>query len=302
METENTELQWYWLGCTSGHKELKVRDEARNYGLEAFVPLKYAYKNVRKQTQRTLVPAIAGLMFVRGTEEQVKDFIDGAKERLYMRKSTYSNHEAYLVIPDRAMMNFIAATEDHDKKITYFRPDEIELQPGDRIKVRGGMYDGKEGVIMRIKGKRNKHLVVQIPGIIIAAIELSPDLIELRHKPVEEADPATEKPSRNVPRDKRLLKAYAQRLLFDFSDHYKENTEYLLLLSELKRCVARLAPIKGFTPATEAELALPLYMAALVTQEGVAAARERLEKATDKLRHDSQLKQECEDFLRNSEH
>jgi Rps23 Pro-64 3,4-dihydroxylase Tpa1-like proline 4-hydroxylase len=117
METENTELQWYWLGCTSGHKELKVRDEARNYGLEAFVPLKYAYKNVRKQTQRTLVPAIAGLMFVRGTEEQVKDFIDGAKERLYMRKSTYSNHEEYLVIPDRAMMNFIAATEDHDKKI-----------------------------------------------------------------------------------------------------------------------------------------------------------------------------------------
>ena len=297
---ENSEIQqWFCLGCTSPQKELKVRDDVRRYGLEAFVPLKYEAKKIRRQEQRALVPAISGLMFAKGTLDEIKEYISHSHFTVYIKKSTFSNKEDYLTVPTKAMDNFIAVTVNHEANISYFKPEEIKLQAGDKIRVKGGIYDGKEGVIMRIKGKRNKHLVVQIPGIIIAAIELSPDLIELRHKPVEEADPATEKPSRNVPRDKRLLKAYAQRLLFDFSDHYKENTEYLLLLSELKRCVARLAPIKGFTPATEAELALPLYMAALVTQEGVAAARERLEKATDKLRHDSQLKQECEEFLKS---
>ena len=29
---------------------------------------------------------------------------------------------------------------------------------------------------MRIKGKRNKHLVVQIPGVLIAAVEIKPEL------------------------------------------------------------------------------------------------------------------------------
>lgn len=287
------DYKWYCIGCFSTAKELKVRDDARNYGLEAFVPLAYSIKTVKKQKQRTLVPAISGLLFVKGTEDEVKDYVANAHFVVYMKKSTYSKGEDYLTVANKDMETFIAATENNEQHITYYRPDEIKLQPGDQIRVKGGLYDGKEGVVMRIKGKRNKHLVVQIPGILIAAIEMSPELVELKNSCPDKEAPVQARRSKDVEGDKKMLHDYAHRLLFDIKGRYKESSEYYLLLSELKRCRARLAPIKGFTPMMEAELALPMYMAAMATNEGVEEAKARLAKATAKLRDNCKMKLRC---------
>ena len=170
---------WFALGCTSPRHELKVRDDARRYGLSAFVPLKYEVRKVRGREQRMLVPAITKLVFVKGTLEEVQDYLAHAHYVVYIQRSTFSNHKDFLTVPTRAMEDFIAVTEHHEEHVTYFNPQEIRLNVGDQIRVKGGLYDGREGIIMRIKGKRNRHLVVQIPGILIAAIEMSPDMIEL---------------------------------------------------------------------------------------------------------------------------
>ena len=333
MEENNDIQQWYCLGCTSPQRELKVRDDVRRYGLEAFVPLKYEVKKRCHQEQRTLVPAIAGLMFAKGTLEELKEYVSRSQFTVYLRKSTFSNKEDYLTVPTKAMDDFIAVTVDHEAHISYFRPEEIKLQAGDKIRVKGGIYDGKEGVIMRIKGKRNKHLVVQIPGLLAAAVEMTPDLIELTDAPASPArgqvpharghhargqghgsesdatyqspdrtspgseEEIREKPSKNVDADKKYLFDTAHRLLFEITNKYKEDQEYYLLMSELKRCRARLVTFKGFTPATEAELALPMFMAAVLLDEGIPEARERLEKATARLKASSKLKAKCQEIL-----
>ena len=314
---EDNEIRWFAIGCVSSKKELKVRDDIRNYGLEAFVPLKYNIKTIRQQKHRALVPAIPGLMFAKGSLEQLKEYIeDHAHFPVYLRKSTFSNKEDYLTVRTKDMEEFIAVTEDHEAHITYFRPEEINLQAGDRIRVKGGIYDGKEGIVMRIKGKRNKHLVVQIPGMLVAAVEMKPELVELsdgrrslhygrddkggkgRHDK-EGMDDKPEKPSKDVEGDKKLLFEYAYRVLFEITGRYKEDTEYYLLMSEIKRAKARLSTIKGFTPATEAELALPMFMASVVLQEGVEKSRERLEKAISRLKDTSKLKAKCLDMMRS---
>jgi len=338
MEENNDIQQWFCLGCTSPQRELKVRDDVRRYGLEAFVPLKYEVKRLRRQEQRTLVPAISGLMFAKGTLDEVKEYISHAHYTVYIRKSTFSNKEDYLTIPTRAMEDFIAVTVDHEAHISYFRPEEIKLQAGDKIRVKGGIYDGKEGIIMRIKGKRNKHLVVQIPGLLVAAVEMTPELIELSksvrgqvpgstsnagsaksvrgqvpgspNNPAGSArylspdrfgsaseDIAEEKPSKNIDGDKKYLYDTAHRLLFEITNKYKEDQEYYLLMNELKRCRARLITFKGFTPSTEAELALPMYMAAVLLDEEVAEAKERLEKAIARLKDSSKLKAKCLEMM-----
>ena len=309
---EDNEIRWFAIGCVSSKKELKVRDDIRNYGLEAFVPLKYNIKTIRQQKHRALVPAIPGLMFAKGSLEQLKEYIeDHAHFPVYLRKSTFSNKEDYLTVRTKDMEEFIAVTEDHEAHITYFRPEEINLQAGDRIRVKGGIYDGKEGIVMRIKGKRNKHLVVQIPGMLVAAVEMKPELVELsdgrrslhygrddkggkgRHDK-EGMDDKPEKPSKDVEGDKKLLFEYAHRVLFEITGRYKEDTEYYLLMSEIKRAKARLSTIKGFTPATEAELALPMFMAATVLDDGIAEAEERLKKAIGRLKDSSKLKAKCQ--------
>ena len=162
---------------------------------------------------------------------------------------------------------------------------------------------------MRIKGKRNKHLVVQIPGMLLAAVELSPEMIELP-RPASHPEhrtchpersrgisPSRERPSKNIDKDKKLLMETAHRLLFEIPDKYQQENEYYLLLSELKRARERLKPFKGFTPATEAELALPMYLAAVKLQEGVLEAESRLQTAISKLKDTSKLKATCLSYL-----
>lgn len=283
------EQRWYAIGCTSPRYELKVRDDARKYGLESFVPLKYEVKKRQGHDQRLLVPALSRLLFIKGTLDEVKDYIANAHYVVFIQRSTFSDKKDYLTVPTKAMEDFIAVTEHHEERITYFSPQEIRLDIGDQIRVKGGLYDGREGVIMRIKGKRNRHLVVQIPGILIAAIEMSPEMIELR---AETSDPVSK--SKNVDKDKRLLFDIAHRLLFEFTDKYQNENEYYLLLSELRRASARLASFKGYTPATEAELALPLYMAACLIQEPDAeAAESRLRSAIAALKPSSLLRAKC---------
>lgn len=295
---EDNEIRWYAIGCTSPKKELKVRDDIRNYGLEAFVPLKYHIKTIKQQKHRALMPAIPGLMFAKGTLDELKEYIeDHASFPVYLRKSTFSNKEDYLTVRTKEMEEFIAVTEDHEAHITYFRPEEINLQAGDRIRVKGGIYDGKEGIVMRIKGKRNKHLVVQIPGMLVAAIEMAPELVEMSDGGCKMDDVVNEKPSKDVEGDKKLLYEYSYRLLFEINGRYKEDAEYFLLLSEVKRAKARLEKFKGFTATTEAELALPMFMADKVLGISAEDSEARLRKAIAKLKDTSKLKEKCVDIM-----
>jgi hypothetical protein len=87
-------------------------------------------------------------------------------------------------------------------------------------------------------------------------------------------------------------------LLFEITNKYKEDQEYYLLMNELKRCRARLVTFKGFTPATEAELALPMYMAAVLLDEDIEPSRERLEKAIARLKDTSKLKARCIEMMK----
>ena len=294
----NQEKLWFSMGCTSPQKELRIRDDARKYGLEAFVPLTYEVKTRRGQKHRVLVPALSRLLFVKGTLDEVKDYIAQSHYVVYIQKSTFSNKEEYLTVPTRAMENFIATTENHEEHVTYFRPEEISLQEGDKIRIKGGLYDGREGVIMRIKGKRNKHLVVQIPGFLAAAVELTPEMLELPSEKLKvKSEKLRERPSKDVEKDKKLLMETAQRLLFEIPDKYQQENEYYLLLLELRRCRERLKNFKGFTPASEAELALPMYLAAVKLEDGVAEAEERLRKAVDRMKDSSKLKAQCIEFM-----
>lgn len=294
---------WYVVGSLNRQNELKIRDAFRSEGRECFVPLRYelvkvkervvvkGQKVVQEHKERRLLPAIPGMVFLKGELEELLKFVAHRKERVFLRKSTFSNREDYLTVSDHDMENFIAVTEKAGERITYYEPGEIQLRPGDRIRVNGGVYDGREGVIMRVKGKRKKQLVVSIPGILIASVEMEPELVELSSTSQSEGK------SSDIEGDKRLLMKLAKRLLFEIPEAYQHEKEYYLLLSELKRAASRLASIRGYVAAQEAELALPLYLAAVKLQVGVEAAEDRLRKAIDRLQDSSLLKLRCQMYL-----
>lgn len=296
------EEKWYVLGSLKRNQELKIRDELRRDNLECFVPLRYEVKTIKGHRERTMVPALSGLMFIKGTLEDLKEALKFRKHGLFLRKSTFTNKEEYLTISDHDMQNFIAVTEKAGEKITYYSPDEIQLRPGDKIRVSGGLYDGREGIIMRVKGKRKKQLVVSIPGILIASVELEPELVQLSDSTIQgnhkvESSNFKVQSSKNLDEDKRQLFSLARRLIFEIPDAYQHEKEYYLMLSELKRTAERLSPIKAYISSHEAELALPLYLAAVKLQQNVESAEKRLRAAIDKLQSTSLLKLRCQMYL-----
>jgi len=165
--------------------------------------------------------------------------------------------------------------------------------------VNGGMFDGREGVIMRVKGKRRRQLVVSIPGIVYAAVELEPELLELissgpqkdvKEKTPKENAPGERRRSKNIDEDKKLLSDLSHRLLFEVPSSYQHEKEYFLWISELRRVHERLLPLKGYVVAQEAELAMNLYLAAIKLEEGVETAEQRMRKAMERLNDTSFLK------------
>ena len=309
METLTNNLRdknkqyWFVIGSRNHMKELQIRDEARNKGLEAFVPVIYAYKVIRGQKQRKLIPAINGFVFVKATTTEMEELILKSKFTIYPKKSSFSGREEFLTIANRDMENFIAVIEKSQENITYFKPDEIPLNPGDRIRIQGGLYDGREGIIMRIKSKRNKHLVVQIPGLLVAAVELKPELVaindngKMTNDKRGKREDIRERPSKDLDKDRKMVFDIAHRLLFEFPDKYKNEEEYYLLINQLQRGLARIQTFKGYVPSTEAELALAIFLAQKALGEDTTLTQKRLDKAISRLKNTSKLKSQAIEIM-----
>ena len=209
----------------------------------------------------------------------------------------------FLTIANRDMENFIAVIEKSQENITYFKPDEIPLNPGDRIRIQGGLYDGREGIIMRIKSKRNKHLVVQIPGLLVAAVELKPELVtindngKMTNDKRGKREDIRERPSKDLDKDRKMVFDIAHRLLFEFPDKYKNEEEYYLLINQLQRGLARIQTFKGYVPSTEAELALAIFLAQKALGEDTTLTQKRLDKAISRLKNTSKLKSQALEIM-----
>ena len=83
-------------------------------------------------------------------------------------------------VPDAEMENFIRISSHSEEKLRYYRPDEVDLKKGQRIRIIGGVFDGAEGVLMKVKGIRDKRLVVSLPNLLtVAATHIEPEFIQL---------------------------------------------------------------------------------------------------------------------------
>lgn len=310
QQLDKEKAYWFVLGTTTVNREIKIYDAMKLQHIECFVPLKYQVKRVRNRQQETLVPAIAGLIFARGTEEELKDYMLSSKDRLFFRHSAYSNHQDRLIVSDHDMRQFMDFVATHQQVVNYFSPEEIAWREGELVRVTIGTKE-YEGKIVRIKGKRKKVFALEIKNTTFATIELTPELMQCiqteeqikrqrtracslgssKNRITKKEDDRDDYRSKDVEADKRLLFEKAFRLLFVLSDQQIGMLrEYQVTQKEMERAMKRLARYRGFTAATEGELALPLFMGAMVTGENTEAATERLKKAMERLKDSSMLK------------
>ena len=98
----------------------------------------------------------------------------------YLQYITDTRSGQKIIIPDHDMQRFIAVAGTYNDHLLYFQPEELNLSKGTKVRITGGDFEGQEGVFLKVKGARDRRVVIAIQGIIaVAMATIHPDLIEV---------------------------------------------------------------------------------------------------------------------------
>jgi len=179
MEMEKETEIWYAMRATY-RRELEAVKLMEKEKMGCFVPMQYKVSVKRGKKVRELVPAIHSLVFVHARPSEVKRVKSQASWLQYI---TDSRSGQKIIVPDSQMQRFIAVSGTYNDHLLYFRPDELNLKKGTRVRVTGGEFEGQEGVYLKVKGARDRRVVVEIQGVVaVAMATVHPDLIEVVDK------------------------------------------------------------------------------------------------------------------------
>lgn len=175
MGEEKENEIWHAMRATY-RREIDVMRLLEKEKLDCFVPMQYKISIKNGKKVRTLAPVIHNLIFVRALPSEVRR-VKSQVTCLQYITDTRSGRK--IIVPDNEMQRFIAVSGTYNDHLLYFQPEELNLSKGTKVRVTGGDFEGREGVFLKVKGTRDRRVVVEIQGIIaVAMATIHPDLIE----------------------------------------------------------------------------------------------------------------------------
>ena len=83
-----------------------------------------------------------------------------------------------MTVREEDMQRFIHAVSNTRTPI-YYKPGELTPSMyGRKVRIIGGTLDNYEGKLLSVKGMRRRRLIVEIPNLIAAAVEVEPEFIQ----------------------------------------------------------------------------------------------------------------------------
>lgn len=175
----DTTPMWYAMSAPY-RKEFEAQRLLDSKGVRNFLPLQYRIFTTKSGKKvRRLVPVISNLLFAYAPRTLLQD-IKTTAPFLQYRTRPENGRNIPIVVPENQMKQFIAVCETYNDRLIYLQPDEINLAKGTRVRVIGGVFDGVEGVFVKVKGARCKRVVVLVNGVTaVATAEIEPEYIEV---------------------------------------------------------------------------------------------------------------------------
>ena len=174
-----SEKQWFVM------RDLKRRNsntlainDLENAGLEVFTPMTQMIMTIGGRRQRRDVPVIQDLLFVHEAKETIDPFVDMYRTLQYRYLFGKTKDEP-MTVRTEEMEKFIFAVGNTEAP-KYYKPGELtDSMYGKKVRIMGGMLDQYEGRLLAVKGMRKRRLIVELPGLITAAVEVEPDYIQI---------------------------------------------------------------------------------------------------------------------------
>lgn len=177
----DSEKHWYAMrDLKRVNAKLPAYKELAELGFEVFTPMHTRLRTVQGKRLKELVPYVQDLVFVCSTREALDEAVAKIKTLQY-RYMKGAGHCVPMEVHKTDMDSFIAAVSNY-KNPQFYAPGEITPQMyGAKIKIISDtQLNGHVGTLLKIKGSRKKRLIVNIPNLLSAAVELAnTDYVEL---------------------------------------------------------------------------------------------------------------------------
>ena len=173
---EQEEVKWYAMrDLRRQNAKIKAYQELKENGFEVFTPMHWVVTTIGGKKQRRQVPVISDMLFVRSGRSDL-DKVVAVTDTLQYRYIK-GMQATPITVRDQEMNDFVRAC-NAVAEVRYYLPEEITGDMiGKSVRIIGGTLDGLEGRLLKMRGSRKKRLLVQLPGLLSAAIEVTPTLI-----------------------------------------------------------------------------------------------------------------------------
>lgn len=176
---ENGSAKWYVM------RDLKRRNsltpaylQLAEEGYDVFTPMRWVVHTTGGKRKRRQEPVISDLLFVHAEKTRLDVTVRRTPTLQYRYRTGHSANDP-MVVRDADMERFIAAVRLSDS-VNYYSPDEIgPAMCGRRVEIVGGPLNGFSGRLLSLRGSKRRRLLVEIPGLITAAVEVEPDYIRI---------------------------------------------------------------------------------------------------------------------------
>lgn len=173
-------VQWYVL--IAFKKELQAAHDlskSSHPSLRHFIPLCYRMVGTDTRKVRKKCPLMPNYIFLRGTLKDVFDY-KLSHPYLHFKMDDLADGQRYLTVPDAQMQTFMKVARMYEEDIRFYRPEEVQLEKGDRVRIVGGPLDGVEGTLLCSQGKTGGRVVVELSGLMcVSTWEIAPEYLQI---------------------------------------------------------------------------------------------------------------------------
>lgn len=170
--------QWFVMrDLTRPNAKLPAYKLLDGLNIRNFTPMVWKLMLNHGKRERRRMPFIHDLLFVYASRAE----LDSVVETTPMLQYRYlrGGYKVPMTVRAADMQRFIHAV-GLSSSPQYYRPDEVTpAMRNRRIRIIGGNLDGYEGSLITTRGSKVKRLLVEIPMLLAATVEVETEFIQL---------------------------------------------------------------------------------------------------------------------------
>lgn len=179
MIRQEADVAWYVMRVTY-QRELFTKEYLDKLSIENFVPFRMVRRrNSKGRFYRVREAAVHNYIFIHTTKRTLDELKCYQLPILRYVMFPLEGENRIMTVPEDQMRHFIAVAGNLDEHVLFISPTDADFSKGDKVRIMGGMFEGVEGIFVRMKNAREKRVVVKIDGIAaVATTSIPVSLVE----------------------------------------------------------------------------------------------------------------------------